>query len=100
VLTGTVLFNPFDEDLINKYEDIEDINLMYLIVSTIGMPSLDMINNSKISDVIFTFDKKAIRGYKNISFNDYINHLLLLETNINKKILYSLIEYINHHLIF
>ena len=100
LITGTVLFNPFDEDLINKYEDIEDINLMYLIVSTLGMPSHDIINNSKVSDVIFTFDRKSIRGHKNISFNDYLSGLLVLETDLNKKILYSLISYINHHLVY
>ena len=100
LVTGTVLFNPFDEDLINKYDDIEDINLMYLIVSTIGMPQQDIINNSKVSDVIFTFDRKSIRGYKNISFNDYVSSLLVLETDKNKKILYSLIDYIVHHLVY
>ena len=100
LITGTVLFNPFDEDLINKYEDIEDINLMYLIVSTLGMPPHDIINNSKVSDVIFTFDRKSIRGHKNISFNDYLSGLLVLETDLNKKILYSLISYINHHLVY
>lgn len=100
LITGTVLFNPFDEDLINKYEDIEDINLMYLIVSTLGMPPHDIINNSKVSDVIFTFDRTSIRGHKNISFNDYLSGLLVLETDLNKKILYSLISYIVHHLVY
>lgn len=100
LLSGSVLFNPFDEDLINKYEDIEDINLMYLIVSTIGMPPIEMINNSKVSDVIFTFDRKAIRGYKKIEFNDYLSVLFTLETEKNKKKLYLLIKYIIEHLKF
>ena len=73
---------------------------MYLIVSTIGMPSQNIINNSKLSDVIFTFDRKSIRGYKNIYFNDYVSSLLILETDLNKKILYSLVSYIVNHLIY
>ena len=94
LITGEVLFNPFDDDLISLYDDIEDINLMYLITSSIGLPPLNMINNSKISDVIFTFDKKCIRGFKTIKFNNFIQNMLNLETDSNKKILYNLINYV------
>lgn len=94
LITGEVLFNPFNDDLISLYDDIEDINLMYLISSSIGLPPLNMINNSKISDVIFTFDKKCIRGFKSIKFNNFIQNMLNLETDSNKKILYNLINYV------
>jgi serine/threonine protein kinase len=94
LITGEVLFNPFDENLILMYDDIEDINLMYLIASAIGMPSEDIINNSKVKDVIFTFDKKCIRGFKSISQYNYIKNMLSLETDINKNILYELIKFV------
>ena len=99
LITGVVLFNPFDETLIDEYDDIEDINLMYLITSTIGMPPIDFINKSKVADVIFTFDRKAIRGFKKIMFNDYIKNLLSLETTINKNILFQLITEIKNYLV-
>jgi len=94
LITGEVLFNPFDENLILMYDDIEDINLMYLITSAIGMPSDDIINKSKVKDVIFTFDRKCIRGFKSISQYNFITDMLSIETDINKNILYDLIKYI------
>lgn len=94
LITGEVLFNPFDENLILMYNDIEDINLMYLITSAIGMPSEYIINNSKVKDVIFTFDKKCIRGFKSISQYNFIKNMLSLETDINKNILYNIIIFV------
>jgi hypothetical protein len=67
---------------------------MYLITSAIGMPSDDIINKSKVKDVIFTFDRKCIRGFKSISQYNFITDMLSIETDINKNILYDLIKYI------
>lgn len=100
LITGEVLFNPFDENLIDIYDDIEDINLMYLIVSTVGMPPEDLINKSKIADVLFTFDRKSIRGYKKIMFNDYISNMSSLTTNDNNHILSGLILFVVKNLVY
>lgn len=94
LITGEVLFNPFEENLILMYDDIEDINLMYLISSSIGLPPQNIISNSKVKDVLFTFDKTCIRGFKTIIHNDFIYKMLLLETEINKNILYDLIKFV------
>ena len=100
LITGTVLFNPFDENLIELYDDVEDINLMYLITSTIGMPPIELINKSKVSDVLFTSDRKSIRGYKYMKYNDIISPLYELEIEINKNILQELILFILQFLIY
>ena len=67
---------------------------MYLITSAIGMPTENIINNSKVKDVIFTFDKKCIRGFKSISYYNFITNMLSIETDINKNILYNLIKFV------
>jgi serine/threonine protein kinase len=100
LLSGEVLFNPFDEELIALYDDIEDINLIYLISCCIGLPPNDMINKSKIKDVLFTFDNKCIRGFRNIKYNNFINKILDLETDLNKKILYDLIIFMIKHITY
>ena len=71
---------------------------MYLITSAIGMPSEDIIINSKVKDVIFTFDKKCVRGFKSISHYNFITNMLSLETDINKNILYDLIKFVINNL--
>ena len=100
LITGEILFNPFDENLVNIYEDIEDINLMYLIVSTIGMPPIDLINKSKIADVLFTFDRKSVRGYKKIEYNDYITNMLSIVTSENVIVLQELVLFIIKKIIY
>jgi len=94
LICGEVLFNPFDENLIDTYDDIEDINLMYLITSTIGMPPIEMINNSKVSDILFTFDRKTVRGHKKIIYNDYLSRLSSVITDNNKHIIHELLNFV------
>lgn len=99
LITSTVLFDPFEENLVEKYDDIEDFNLMFLITSTIGLPPIDLINKSNVSDIFFTFDKSCLRFYNKLCFNPYINNILnLINNNSDKKNIYELILFINKHL--
>ncbi len=82
LITGEILFDPFDSDIEDRFGDNEDRNLMYLITCAIGIPNNNILNNSKISDVFFTNDRLCLRGYdkmNNINFIqimiDHINHL-------------------------
>jgi hypothetical protein len=94
LITSIVMFDPFEESLIEKYDDIEDLNLMYLITSTIGLPNKEIINKSQLSDIFFTFDKKTIRFYNKLYFNPYINNILKLSNEQNKKNIFDLLIFI------
>jgi len=98
LITSTVLFDPFEENLIEKYDDIEDFNLVFLIISTIGMPPLDIINKSKMADMYFSFDKKTIRFYNKLIHIPYIQNILSLTNESNKKDIYELLLFITQHI--
>jgi serine/threonine protein kinase len=98
LITSTVLFDPFEENLVEKYDDIEDLNLMYLITSTIGLPPDDIMTNSKVRDIYFSFDKKNIRFYNKLIFNPFIQNILELTNDINKHHMHELLNAITHYI--
>lgn len=100
LITSTVLFDPFEENLIEKYDDIEDFNLMFLIISTIGMPPSTLINKSKMSDIYFSFDKKTIRFYNKLIHIPYIQNILNLINDSNKKDMNELLSFITQHITY
>ncbi len=100
LITSTVLFDPFEENLIEKYDDIEDFNLMFLIISALGMPPIQLINESKLSDIYFSFDKKTIRFYNKLIHIPYIQNILNLINESNKKNIYELLLFITKFLKF
>ena len=100
LITFNVLFDPFNENLLEKYDDIEDFNLLYLIISTIGMPSSDIINNSSMKDIFFTFDKKTLRFYDKFICNEFINNILFYKNNQNDNNIYTLLKFIIDNLTY
>lgn len=100
LITFNVLFDPFEENLVEKYDDIEDFNLLYLIISTIGLPSIDIIKNSSVRDIYFTFDYKSLRYYNKFILNPYINNILYYVNEFNKKNILELLDFITQNLIF
>ena len=100
LITFNVLFDPFEENLVEKYDDIEDFNLLYLIISTIGLPSIDIIKNSSVKDIYFTFDYKSLRYYNKFILNPYINNILYYVNEFNKKNILELLDFITQNLIF
>lgn len=76
LLNLEVLFDPYDSDLEDKYGENDDKNLMYLIVSALGIPDKYILLNSKESDIYFDSTYTIPRGYDNIKFNNFIEKLL------------------------
>lgn len=104
LLTGEILFDPFDSDIEDKFGDNEDRNLIYLISCALGIPSNDILNKSKLSDVFFTQDRLCLRGYdkmNNINFIanmiDNINYLNN-DDNISIDNMLQLIDYVVKHI--
>lgn len=100
LITFNVLFDPFEENLVEKYDDIEDFNLLYLIISTIGMPSKDIIKNSSVRDIYFTFDYNSLRYFNKFILNPYIKNILFYSNEFNKKNIIELLHFITQNLIF
>jgi serine/threonine-protein kinase SRPK3 len=80
LITGSILFDPFDSDIENKFGENEDRNLMYLISCALGIPDKKILNNSKLSDVFFTQDRLCLRGYDKIVNINFIQNMI---DNIN-----------------
>jgi len=76
LITGEILFDPFDSDIEDKFGDNEDRNLMYLISCAIGIPNNLILKNSKLSDVFFTLDRLGLRGYDKMNINNFIDKML------------------------
>lgn len=86
LLTMEILFDPYDSDLEDKYGENDDKNLMYLIVSTLGIPDKKILLNSKESDIYFDSTYKVPRGYHYIRFNNFIEKLLTKFNLINNEL--------------
>lgn len=69
-LTGRILFNP------DNYHGNNDRHHLYLMVSVLGMPPTNMINDSKLKHLYFTPDLKGIRGYKEIVHRSLVTDIL------------------------
>lgn len=76
LLTGNILFNPFEHELVDRYDDNEDKNLLYLIVCSIGYT--DIIKKSKLRHVFFTKNLKTLKGFNELAYNSIYD-------NLNKK---------------
>jgi serine/threonine protein kinase len=76
LITGEILFDPFDSDIEDRFGDNEDRNLMYLITCAIGIPNKNILDNSKLLDVFFTQDKLCLRGYDKMINNNFINNMI------------------------
>jgi serine/threonine-protein kinase SRPK3 len=110
LITGEILFDPFDSDIEDKFGDNEDRNLMYLITCAIGIPDKNILNNSKLSDVFFTQDKLCLRGYDKMINNKFIqimiDHINYLNNSDNNSIvnMLELIDYVvknvNYNMLF
>jgi len=100
LITFNVLFDPFEENLVEKYGDIEDFNLLYLIISTIGLPSKDIIKNSSTKDIYFTFDYNSLRYFNKFIPNPFIDNMLSYLTEDNKKNILELIQFTTQHITF
>ena len=100
LITFNVLFDPFEENLVEKYDDIENFNLLYLIISTIGMPSKDIIKNSSVRDIYFTFDYHSLRYFNKFILNPYIKNILYYLNVSNKENILELLNFITQNLNF
>jgi len=110
LITGNILFDPFDNEIEDKFGENEDRNLIYLITCSIGIPNTNILNNSKLADVFFTSDRECIRGYNEIQFNPFINNLIEYQkyidqndTNTINKLLeltYIISQYISYNSLF
>ena len=110
LITGEIMFDPFDSEIEDVFGEVEDRNLMYLISCAIGIPNNNILNNSKQSDIFFTSDKLCLRGYNIMKFNPFIDTLInygeyLNKTNtISQNYLFELIQivslYINYNMLF
>jgi hypothetical protein len=100
LITFNVLFDPFEENLIDKYGDIEDFNLLYLIISTIGLPSKNIIKKSIMRDIYFTFDYNSLRYFNKFILNPYIDILLSYSNDFNKQNINELLNFITNNLVF
>jgi serine/threonine protein kinase len=98
LITFNVLFDPFEENLVEKYSDIEDFNLLYLIISTIGLPSENIIKKSQMKDIYFTFDYNALRYFNKFILNPYIDNILSYSNESNKKNMLELLCFITQNL--
>lgn len=76
LLTCDILFNPYDSDLEDKYGENDDRNLMYLIISTLGIPSKKILNQSTVSDIYFNSMYNCPRGYLELKYIDFIGNLI------------------------
>jgi serine/threonine protein kinase len=76
MLCGNVLFNPFDFELTEQYGENEDINLLYLMVSSLGLPDYNFINKSKLKEIFFTNNYKTLKGFSAIKYNSILNNLI------------------------
>lgn len=77
LLTMEILFDPYDSDLEDKYGDNDDRNLMYLIISALGIPDKNILLTSKESDIYFDSTYTIPRGFYDIKFNNFIEKLSL-----------------------
>lgn len=108
LLTMEILFDPYDCELENKYGENDDRNLMYLIVSTLGVPDKKILLNCKESDIYFDSSYKVSRGYNHIKFNNFIDKILDKINKINseniknkyKELANTIIKYLNYSYIF
>ncbi len=110
LITGEILFDPFDSDIEDKFGDNEDRNLIYLITCAIGIPNNNILNNSKLSDIFFTNDRLCLRGYDKM-YNknfiqimiDHVNYLNQFDTSSIINILQLIdyvVKYINYNMLF
>jgi serine/threonine protein kinase len=75
LITSKILFDPFNELVVDQYGDYENHNLLYLITCSLGMPSMDFINKSNVADLYFTTDRTCMRGYTDINYNPFISNM-------------------------
>jgi len=108
LLTSVILFDPYNSEIENKYGENDDRNLMYLIVSALGIPNKKILENSKVSDIFFTSDNKCSRGYFDIKYKSFIteliNNISYLNDNIiiNKyiELMQLIIKFVNYDMVF
>jgi serine/threonine protein kinase len=108
LLTMEILFDPYSSDIEDLFNTSDDRNLMYLIVSTLGIPDKNILLKSLESDIYFNTTYNYCRGYNEIKFNNFIQKLY----NNNNKIIYEdiklkynelinvIIKYINYSYLF
>lgn len=65
ILTGHILFDP------DEFDGNEDRYQLYSITSKLGLLPEEMISNSRYKDIIFSVDKKRIKGFKDINYQDF-----------------------------
>ena len=109
LLMCEVLFDPYESELENKYGENDDRNLMYLIVSALGMPDKKILLKSKESDVFFNSTYNIPRAYVDIRHNDFINKLIIRSNSIAHsnvhsheftKLFEKIVEYVSYSFIF
>jgi len=100
LITFNVLFDPFEENLVEKHDDIENFNLLYLIISTIGLPPKDIIKHSSVRDIYFTFDYNSLRYFNKFILNPYIKNILYYLNVSNKENILELLNFITQNLNF
>lgn len=102
LLCCDILFDPYNSELEERYGDNDDKNLMYLIVSALGVPDKKILYNSKNSDIYFDSTYTISRGYIDIKFNNFIDKLLerynIVEPEDIKQKFINLINFIVEHL--
>ncbi len=76
LLICDILFNPYDSDLEDKYGENDDRNLMYLIISNLGIPDKKILNESSVSDIYFNSLYNGPRGYLELKYIDFIGNLI------------------------
>lgn len=90
MITGDILFNPFDFELQEKFGENEDRNLLYLIISTLGISHNEIINKSKLKEVFFTSDNEMLKGFDSISHNSILNRIVKKNIISNDDLCYNL----------
>ncbi len=76
LLICDILFNPYDSDLEDKYGENDDRNLMYLIISNLGIPDKKILNESSVSDIYFNSLYNGPRAYLELKYIDFIGNLI------------------------
>ena len=97
MMTGDIMFNPFDVELVDKFGENEDKNLLYLIISTLGITEQDMISQSKLKQVFFTKNLKMLKGFDMITYRSILDCFIkknIITENISNSNIDILLGYI------
>lgn len=97
LITGEILFDPYNKELRERFCEDDNLNLLYLIESTLGELPLWMKQQSPQRTSLYTRDLTCVRGYNMIQPRSYIDRCIGF---LNEKNFSSLSNMINNMILY